>query len=154
MKTFFAIIISIATCLFIGFTAQSFQTEALTQWYPFLTKSILTPPGIIFPIVWTIIYILMGISVGLLWNKSVTPKKELLYLFVIQFILNFLWSIMFFYFRNPLLGLINIAILDIAVISYTSAVYKSSKLSGWLMIPYIIWLALATYLNFYIFVNN
>lgn len=154
MKTFFTTILSATLCLFLGFIAQLFQTEALLEWYPHLIKSTLTPPGIIFPIVWTIIYALMGISVGLLWNRHIPQKKGLLYLFIVQFTLNFLWSIMFFYFQNPLLGLFNIFLLDIAVISYTSAVYKVSKLSGWLMLPYIIWLALATYLNFYIFINN
>ena len=108
MKTFFTTILSATLCLFLGFIAQLFQTEALLEWYPHLIKSTLTPPGIIFPIVWTIIYALMGISVGLLWNRHIPQRKGLLYLFIVQFTLNFLWSIMFFYFQNPLLGLFNI----------------------------------------------
>ncbi len=154
MKTFIITTVSAIICLFVGFFAQIFQVEALSEWYPMLIKSVLTPPNIVFPIAWTIIYILMGVSVGLLWRLPADKRSDLLFLFVLQFVLNFLWSILFFYFESPFMGLMDIVILDIAVVVYIVSAFKINRVSAWLMIPYAVWLLLATYLNLYIFIYN
>jgi tryptophan-rich sensory protein len=154
MKKFLSIIIAIAICFGVGFTAQYFQSDALTSWYPFLEKSSITPPNDVFPIAWGIIYLCMGISIGLIWHKPTYVRFIPLWLFIGQLFLNFMWSILFFAMQSPILGFFDILLLDILVFLYTIHVYSVNRLSAWLFIPYIIWLVLATYLNVYIIIAN
>ncbi|MBC5633854.1 TspO/MBR family protein [Parabacteroides hominis] len=154
MRKVVAIIIPVLICFFIGLTASYFQDEAIKMWYPLLSKPKLTPPNVVFPIAWSIIYLCMGISIGIIFLSNSIKKKELIKLFGIQLIFNFTWSILFFYLRNPLLGLIDILILDICVTMYAIKSYPVKKVSSFLFIPYIIWIYFATYLNGYILLNN
>lgn len=154
MKRLLWITIAVMACLCVGYTARSFQEDALMYWYPLLEKSSFTPPDRVFPIAWGIIYVCMGISVGMLCKVNTIRRFPLLMLFVIQLMLNFLWSISFFYMQNPLLGLINIVLLDIAVLVYTIRTHYVKRLSAWLFYPYILWLVLATYLNAYVYIAN
>ena len=154
MKTYLSIIAVVLTCLIMGFSSSLFQVESMHTWYPYINKSPLTPPNIAFPIAWTILYIMMGISVGLIMNSS-TPKKFVcIKVFIIQFVLNLLWSIFFFYFRNPLMGFIDILLLDLFVIIYIAKCAKTFTVSSMLFIPYLLWLLFATYLNGYILIYN
>lgn len=154
MKKWCNIIVPTFICLLIGSTAKYFQSDSLRTWYPYLHKSILSPPNIAFPIAWGIIYLCMGISIGLIFNSKGLQKKSAVFYFCIQLFFNFTWSISFFYFQNPLLGLINIILLDCAVLIFTFKCYSIQKISAWLFFPYIIWLGLATYLNCYIVIYN
>lgn len=154
MRTSVAIPLWIFICFIVGFIGSHFQTEALAYWYPLLVKSHYTPPNIVFPIVWSILYLLMGISAGLVSGSSLEGRKVVLLLFVVQLLLNFLWSITFFAMRNPLLGLLNIALLDVVVIYYMVRSYRLSKVASLLFVPYVVWLAMATYLNGYIALYN
>ena len=154
MKTYLSIIAVVLTCLIMGYSSSLFQVESMHTWYPYINKSPLTPPNIAFPIAWTILYIMMGISVGLIMNSS-TPKKFVcIKVFIIQFVLNLLWSIFFFYFRNPLMGFIDILLLDLFVIIYIAKCAKTFTVSSMLFIPYLLWLLFATYLNGYILIYN
>lgn len=154
MKKYLNILIPIVICFLVGFTASYFQADSIQSWYPYLNKSSLTPPNYVFPIAWSIIYICMGTSIGLiLYSKSLRKKSLILY-FGIQLFFNFTWSITFFYLRNPLLGLINIIILDIFVLFYTYKCLSVKRASAVLFIPYILWLILATHLNAYILMHN
>ena len=96
----------------------------------------------------------MGISIGLILNSKEGNKKNLIVLFVVQLFLNFTWSISFFYLQNPLLGFINIILLDLGVLYYAFKCYPTNRISGILFVPYILWLFLATYLNAYILIYN
>lgn len=154
MKKVVIIVIAALICVSVGWISSLFQTEALSYWYPTLNKPSLTPPNIVFPIAWTTLYILMGISIGLIITSNVPVKKFLVSLFVIQLLFNFLWSIGFFYLQNPLLGLIIIVILDILVTYYIIKTYPVSKISSALFVPYLVWILFATYLNAYIFIYN
>ncbi|MEL5894305.1 TspO/MBR family protein [Bacteroides sp. GD17] len=154
MRKTAAIIFPILICFFVGLTASYFQADAIKTWYPFLNKPALTPPNIVFPIAWSIIYLCMGISIGMILLSEAKKKKELSNLFSIQLIFNFAWSILFFYLRNPLLGFIDIIIIDICVTLYAVRSYPIRKASSLLFIPYIIWIYFATYLNGYILLNN
>lgn len=154
MKKVTLVIVPVIICFLIGFTASYFQKDAIETWYPYLDKPDLTPPNIVFPIAWSIIYLCMGISIGLILISNALKKKELTSLFIIQLLLNFAWSILFFYFQNPLLGLIDILLLDICVTVYAIRSYPVKKVSSILFWPYIIWIYFATYLNGYIFINN
>ncbi|SBV97197.1 TspO/MBR family protein [uncultured Dysgonomonas sp.] len=154
MRKILYISLPVIICFFVGFTASYFQTESIQTWYPTLNKPEITPPNIAFPIAWSIIYLCIGISIGLILNSKERNKKFLTSLFAVQLFLNFTWSISFFYLQNPLLGFINIILLDLAVLYYAFKCYPVQKVSGILFIPYILWLSLATYLNAYIVIYN
>ncbi len=121
--------------------------------YNDLIKPTLSPPGIVFPIAWTIIYLLIGISYTLLKEKGEVPK-ETKQLYYTQLIFNYLWTFIFFVFRLRLLSVLWIIILDVLVIIMTYQFYKQNKLSGFLLIPYVLWLLFATYLNISIYFLN
>ena len=154
MKNFVSLFVPVLICFLVGWTASYFQFESLQLWYPLLNKSSLTPPNAVFPIAWGIIYLCMGISVGLVLRSGSQNRALLLALFTVQLFFNFIWSILFFYFRNPLMGFIDILVLDAGVIIYAIKSYKANKFASWLFVPYILWLCLATYLNGYIWLNN
>lgn len=154
MKKIVYIIIPIIICFLIGYSAQLFQSEAIENWYPILNKSVLNPPNIAFPIAWSILYLFMGLSIGLIIISDSHRKKFFISIFAIQLFLNFMWSISFFYLQNPLLGLINIILLEGVIIYYAVKTYREFRVSSILFIPYILWVWFATYLNLYILMNN
>ena len=154
MKKIISITIWVSVCLVLGYLSSLFQSSAMTDWYPTLHRSSLTPPDWLFPVAWTIIYILMGISVGLLHDIRNIYTRFLYILFVIQLILNILWSLFFFYMRSPIFGFIDIILLDMFCVIYFAATYFVYRPSAWLFLPYILWLAFATYLNGYIMIHN
>lgn len=153
-KTVMYILLVLILFFWMGFLSQYFQADAISSWYPLLNKPSITPPNYVFPIAWGIIYVCMSISIGLfLWMKNM-KKTKILTLFIIQFLLNFVRSLTFFYFQNILLGLIILVILDIIVISYMIGIYRKNKISSLLTIPYVLRLCFATYLNVFILLNN
>ena len=154
MKAWIISSLSIIFCLIIGFISSMFQTESMISWYPTLEKSVLTPPGFVFPIVWTLLYICIGFSLAYILLQEPEKKFVLVFLWSSQILFNFLWSILFFYMKSPLLGFIDIILLDIVVILFFICSFKSSKVSSLLFIPYLVWLVLATYLNGYVMLNN
>lgn len=155
MRRFLFILLAVALCFGTGFTAVYFQSSSIDTWYPALIKPGITPPNIVFPIAWTVIYLCMAVSVAWIWSrKEATGKLEVTMLFILQLILNFFWSITFFYLRSPWLGFINVVILDAVVYWYIMSARKVSWLSALLFVPYLAWLAFATYLNGYIMVYN
>ena len=119
MKGIVYYLLPILLCLGVGFAGSLFQARSMIEWYPLLDKSILTPPGIAFPIAWSVIYICMGISLGRLIHHS--RDRVLFWIWGIQLVLNFLWSLFFFTFRYPLLGLVDILLLDVLVFIYTTS---------------------------------
>lgn len=154
MKKVLNIITPVLICFLVGFTASYFQSDSISTWYPQLNKPFLTPPNIIFPIAWSIIYLLIGISIGLILNSNSKEKKTLTTVFAIQLFFNFTWSILFFYMQNPLLGFINIIVLDILVIYYIAKSKSVNKISACLFVPYLLWILFATYLNGYVLLYN
>ena len=154
MKKAYKFIIPILCCFLIGFIAGQIQESSILNWYPYLNKPSLTPPNIAFPIAWAILYLCMGISLGLILNSSHYGRKSLIRLFILQLIFNFTWSIFFFYMQNPLLGFINIILLEFLIIVYSVKSYGINKISSILFIPYILWVTYATYLNLYILICN
>ena len=121
--------------------------------YKDLVKPTLSPPGIVFPIAWTIIYLLIGISYTMLKEKG-EVAKETKQLYYSQLVFNYLWTFIFFVFKLRLLSVLWIIILDVLVIVVTYQFYKQNKLSGILLIPYVLWLIFATYLNISIYFLN
>lgn len=121
--------------------------------YNTLEKPPLSPPSLTFPIVWTILYILMGISYGILKSKKLV-NEEIRFIYYLQLFVNAMWSIIFFVLKWRLFAFIWIILLDILVIVMISEFYKKDKLAGLLQIPYLIWILFASYLNLFVFILN
>lgn len=120
--------------------------------YKELVKPPLAPPSIFFPIAWTIIYILLGISY-FLYRKNNYDNK-IIRLYYVQLFFNFLWSIIFFTLKMRFLSIIWILILDILLILLIKNFYSKEKISTYLLIPYLLWVIFATYLNIGIYILN
>ena len=114
--------------------------------YSDMVKPSLSPPGIVFPIVWTILYILMGISYFLA-TKDNEDNKELDQIYLLQLLVNFMWPIIFFVLEMYFTAFLWIILLLILVIVMIKELLNVNKVSGYLQIPYLIWLLFATYLN-------
>ena len=121
--------------------------------YNMLQKPPLAPPGTVFPIVWTILYILMGISYGILKVNNQT-NEEIDWIYYIQLVINALWSIIFFNFKWRLFAFVWIILLAVAIISMIRKFFGKNKIAGLLQIPYILWVIFATYLNFGFYILN
>lgn len=116
-------------------------------WYYNLTKPPLAPPDWIFPPVWSILYFSMLVALLLYLFKPTQNKKSGYIYFIAQLFLNLLWTPAFFYLQNIVLALIVIILLDIFVILTIKSFYKVSKISCLILIPYLVWILFATYLN-------
>lgn len=114
----------------------------------------LSPASIVFPIVWSILFILMGISSYLICVSRNSDRKKALWIYAVQLVLNFIWSPIFFGLNMYLLAFFDLVLLWIAVLWMIIEFYKINKVSAWLQIPYILWLTFAGYLNFAIFLLN
>lgn len=121
--------------------------------YNTLQKPPLSPPSILFPIVWTILYVLMGISYGILDSKSlIEPKINFIY--YLQLFVNATWSLIFFTLKRRLFAFIWIIILDVLVIVMIINFFKKNKTAGLLQIPYLLWIIFASYLNLGVYLLN
>ncbi len=144
------LIISIVFVQLAGIIGSFFTAPAIPAWYNNLIKPSIAPPSWVFAPVWTTLFLLMGISFFLIWKMGLN-KKEVriaLIVFIIQLSLNVLWSVIFFGYRNPGLAFIEIIFLWIAIVINIFVFYRLSKLSAWLLIPYLLWVSFASYLNF------
>lgn len=131
----------------------SFFIPNSSGFYSSLEKPPLSPPGILFPIVWSILYILMGVSLYIV--SEIEYRKEENYLiYIIQLVVNSLWTLLFFGFNLQLLSFLWILLLIVLVIVMIISFYKTNKVAGLLNIPYLIWLLFAAYLNFGIYLLN
>ena len=121
--------------------------------YNSLQKPPLSPPSILFPIVWTILYVLMGISYGILDSKSLIELKTKI-IFSLQLFVNATWSLIFFTLKWRLFAFIWIIILDVLVIVMIIDFFKKNKTAGLLQIPYLLWIIFASYLNLGVYLLN
>lgn len=124
-----------------------------SDWYTSLNQAPWTPPGWVFGVAWTIIMICFSIYMALFY-KFKKHRKKLISLYILQIILNIAWNPIFFYLRDPLVGLLVISLLTVIVFYILSSFYKLKKLSSTLILPYALWLCIATSLNFYILIFN
>ena len=143
------LILSIGLCLSVGILGSFFTVSSIPTWYATLIKPSFSPPNWIFGPVWTTLYILMGVSLFLVWEKRKVPV-----VFWIQLVLNSIWSIIFFGFKSPGLALVNILALWVAIILTMRAFYKVSPTATYILIPYILWVSFAVFLNLFIVILN
>ncbi|MGA3291958.1 MAG: TspO/MBR family protein [Candidatus Microgenomates bacterium] len=156
MNRFLKYVISIGISLFVGGLGSIFTISSIPVWYATLNKPSFSPPNWLFGPVWTILYILMGISVALVWEKGLKTKKvrDAIYLFIIQLIFNAIWTPIFFGARNIFLGLIVIILMWIFILKIILAFGKINKTASYLLYPYITWVSFATILNFSVWILN
>lgn len=143
--------ISIALCLSAGFIGSLFTQASVNTWYQGLSKPWFNPPSYVFGPVWTVLYILMGVSFYLVWMKK---SKVSIVLFAIQLALNVLWSALFFGLRSLFLSSIEIVILWSMIMFMMIYFYKVSRTAAYLLIPYILWVSFALVLNLSILFLN
>ena len=149
------LIISLAVPLAVG-GLSAFITRGDMDLYETVRRPLLSPPGIVFPVVWTVLYILMGVSIYLIWNSgdNYADKTAAYALFGFQLFLNFIWSPVFFSARQDLLAFIILVVMWFAVLLMTLIFYKIYKPAAILQIPYLIWLTIAGYLNMGVYLLN
>ena len=155
-KKFFIFIISLGICLIAGYIAAYFTMPALSGWYAGLVKPDLTPPSWVFAPVWTILSILMGLSLYFIWQSG-TKKKEFtlgLILFLLQIILNVGWSYVFFGLHSIFFGFIGIVLLWVVLVCTIIQLLKFSIGAAVLLLPYLFWLTFAVFLNYTILTLN
>lgn len=156
IKLGYKILISVLVCIGIGFIGSIATQTSVNDWYLTLQKPVFNPPNWVFAPVWTSLYILMGISAALVWHKGFHHiwVKTALYHFGFQLLLNALWSIIFFGLQEPLFALfVIIGLLSLLIITFKWFKIVNPK-AAYLLIPYIIWVAFASALNFEIWRLN
>lgn len=145
--------ICLIACVGIG-TISGLLTANSVDVYKTLNLPELSPPSILFPIVWTILYILMGISLYLVLLKRDTDIRLPIAIFVVQFALNFIWSPIFFTYGEYLLAFIMIVVMWILVLAMILTFRKIDPIAGYLQVPYLVWLIIAGYLSYSVYVLN
>lgn len=148
-KTF---LICLAVPLIIG-GVSAFLTQRSMETFQAVTKPPLSPPGWLFPVVWTILYILMGIA-SYLVVTSVNCSRSALVIYGIQLVFNFFWPLIFFNQEQYLFAFFWLAALWILVLITTILFYRITASAGYLMIPYLLWITFAGYLNLGIYLLN
>ncbi len=158
------LLLAILICQAAGILGMFATQSSVDSWYQTLEKPWFTPPDWLFGPVWILLYTLMGIALYLIWqNRKVKTNrgvhdnqyfKSSLIFFYLQLFLNALWSYVFFYFRMPWLGFIEIVLLWAAIIITILFFTKVKKLSAYLMIPYLLWVTYAAALNLAIAILN
>lgn len=154
IKNIKKLIFSIVICQLAGVIGSIFTASSVLDWYIYLNKPSFNPPSFVFAPVWTLIYILMGIAVYLVWTSDKRRSILSFVIFDIQLTLNALWSILFFGFRNPFIAFIDIILLWIFIILTIWQFAKVNKKASYLLIPYIAWVSFAVILNYSIWQLN
>lgn len=152
---FLKLIVAIAVPLSIGAFAGMFTSEAIPGWYASLNRPSFNPPNWIFGPVWTLLYLLMGVSLYLIWKQEKSRERNLaMLIFIVQLVLNFAWSFIFFYFNYIGLALVEISLLWLSIVAMLVLFYKIKPLAAYLNIPYLMWVSFATALNLGYFLLN
>jgi benzodiazapine receptor len=156
LPDFWRLVISVVICQLAGIIGSVFTTPAIAGWYVSIRKPAFTPPNWLFAPVWIILFLLMGISLFMVWRIGLDTANvgTGLTLFGIQLALNILWSVAFFGLRSPIAGLIVIIILWVFILLTIVQFSKLSELAALLLIPYIVWVSYAAVLNLSIFILN
>jgi len=151
-KVFIACIIIVYLVAFAGSVFTSRNTNS--AWYASIKPSI-TPPNFVFPVVWNILFLLIGLSLYFAWTAKTKSKKQengskkvLAIVFGINFLLNILWSFIFFYLKLPVIAFFELIVLWLSILAMVFITSRVRKLSAYLLVPYGLWVAFAGILNF------
>jgi benzodiazapine receptor len=147
---------SIVVPLLVGFIGSIATSKSVGTWYMTLEKPSFNPPGAVFGPVWTVLYVMMGVSLFLVWQMGLgAPNvKTGIAVFAVQLALNLVWSFAFFGARSPLAGAVVIAALWCAILANVLVFARVSRPAAWLLIPYLAWVSFASVLNFSLYMLN
>lgn len=139
-----------------GLLGSFFTAPSIPTWYATLVRPELAPPNWVFAPVWTTLFFLMGIAAFLVWRAGWWRKdvRVALYVFLAQLVANTAWSIFFFGFQNPGLALVEIAVLWLLILATILFFARVSSIAAFLLIPYLLWVSFASYLNYMIWTLN
>jgi translocator protein len=156
LSAMFKLIVSILACLTAGGIGSLFTFKAIPTWYRSLKKPRYTPPNGAFGPVWTILYVLMGISVFLVWDRGLDASGAIFafVLFWIQLVINSLWSVIFFGMKSRGGGVVTVTVLWLLILATMIAFFRVSSWAAALLIPYIVWVSIASYLNIGVWMLN
>jgi len=149
------LLLSVILPVSLGAIAGMFTAQSVPEWYATLNKPSFNPPSWIFAPVWTALYILMGISLFMIWKQGASKLRNLAILvFMLQLLLNFAWSFIFFYFQMIGFALVEIIFLWISIVVMQVLFYKIKPLAAYINIPYLLWVSFACVLNASFYVLN
>jgi benzodiazapine receptor len=150
------LIISIAICELTGIISSILSNTMMNPWFNNLVKPSWNPPATVFGPVWGVLYVLMGVSLWLVWKstKPANEKEIAVTFFILQLFLNFWWSLLFFKFHLPALALVDILLLLILIVITMLHFFRISKIATYILVPYVLWVAFATVLNYSIWTLN
>ena len=154
INNFFKLVISVAVAGLAGVAGSFFTVSEIPTWYEGLVKPALNPPGWLFGPVWALLYLLMGISLWLIWKSDAAEKSRAMWLFAAQLALNAVWSPVFFGTHSIGNALAIIVLLWAAIVLTILVFKKISRPAAWLLAPYILWVSFAAYLNYAIWSLN
>lgn len=157
MNKYLKIIYCVAICLAVGYLSSNVTQSSIKTWYPTIEKPIFNPPSWVFAPVWTMLYIMMGVAAGMVWNKLESNKelvKKGLLFFTVQLLLNALWSYLFFGLNNILLAFLEIILLWLIMYETYNIFKQIDKKASYLLIPYLAWVGFATILTGTIYFLN
>ncbi len=147
MKSSYKLLISLFICLAVGVVAGYFTHDATMNWYPTINRPSWTPPSFVFGPVWMFLYFCMGIALWRVWTKK--PRNSwAIPLFGVQLFLNFIWSFIFFNFQSPFIAFIDLTLLWVFLLLTIIFFFDVDKIAGILLLPYILWVTFAGFLNF------
>lgn len=153
MKKIKALVVSILISLGVGALA-GFLTMRGMEAFDQMAKPDIVPPNWVFPVVWTILYTLMGISAYLVYRTDSPYRSSALKIYGIQLVMNFLWTIIFFNMQMYLLAFVWILLLAGMIVLMILSFYQVNRTAAYLQIPYLLWTLFAAYLNFSIYLLN
>ena len=154
-KKWIGLVVFIAICLGAGGLGAIATTPEIEGWYATIAKPSWNPPDSVFGPVWTTLFVMMAVAAWLIWKPAgFKAAKTPLTLFAVQLVLNVAWSWVFFHFHQPGWAFVEIVVLWLAIGVTTIAFFKTSKIAGWLMVPYLAWVSFASVLNFAIWRLN
>jgi translocator protein len=149
MSSFWKLVVAIAICEGTGIVSGFVSQANMNPWFDALNKPNWNPPAWIFAPVWTLLYLLMGIALWLVWKSNMPKPKKLIAIlvFALQLFFNFLWSILFFNLHSPLAAFVCIVLLLGCILITIFIFAKISQKAAWLLLPYVAWVSFATMLN-------
>ncbi|MGP8132774.1 MAG: TspO/MBR family protein [Halobacteriota archaeon] len=149
------LIVSVAVPLVAGLGSSVFTINSISTWYAALNKPWFNPPNAVFGPVWTILYILMGLALFLIWRSPRNRTRDIgIALFAAQLIVNVIWTLGFFGLQNIMYGLLTIVPLWILIAATIYQFYKVDRRASYLLVPYILWVTIATALNVSVYLLN
>ena len=155
MRSVAALVLFLVLCFGAGWVGSQFTMPSIPGWYAELNKPTWNPPNWVFAPVWNLLFLLMAISVWLVWRKADGAALAwAMVFFIVQLALNVTWSALFFGLQNPAAAFVEILILWCAILATTITFWRVRPVAGWLMLPYLGWVGYASFLNFSIWRMN